>query len=50
VLLDELYLQIVRIILGAGERLLANVGNPTVEPVKVIASPTVSHITYRVRP
>ena len=36
-LLDELYLHIVPIILGAGERLLENVGDPTLEPVKVIA-------------
>jgi dihydrofolate reductase len=47
-LLDELYLHIVPIILGAGERLLEHVGDPTLEPVKVIASPAVSHIKYRV--
>jgi dihydrofolate reductase len=47
-LLDELYLHIVPLILGAGERLLDNVGAPTLEPVKVVPSPTVTHIKYRV--
>jgi dihydrofolate reductase len=47
-LLDELYLHIVPIILGAGERLLEDVGQPTLEPVKVVASPGVTHIKYRV--
>ena len=46
--LDELYLHIVPIILGAGERLLENVGDPTLEPVKVIASPAVTHVKYRI--
>ena len=47
-MLDELYLHVVPIILGAGERLLENVGDPVLEPVKVVASPTVTHIKYRV--
>jgi dihydrofolate reductase len=47
-MLDELYLHIVPIILGAGERLLEDVGDPTLEPVKVIASPAVTHIRYRI--
>ncbi len=47
-LLDELYLHLVPIILGTGERLLEDVGDPTLEPVKVIASPAVTHIKYRV--
>jgi dihydrofolate reductase len=46
--LDELYLHIVPIILGAGERLLEDVGDPTLEPVGVIASPAVTHIRYRI--
>lgn len=46
--LDELYLHVVPIVLGKGERLLENVGNPTFEPVTVIASPAVTHIKYRV--
>ena len=46
--LDELYLHVVPVVLGTGERLLENVGNPTLQPVKVIASPAVTHIKYRV--
>ena len=48
-LLDELYLHIVPVILGDGERLLQDVGDPTLEPVKVVASPAVTHIKYRIR-
>ena len=47
-MLDELYLHIVPVVLGAGERLLENVGDPSLVPVKVIASPTVTHVKYRV--
>jgi dihydrofolate reductase len=47
-LLDELYLHIVPIVLGSGERLLQDVGDPRLEPVKVVPSPTVTHIKYRV--
>jgi dihydrofolate reductase len=47
-LLDELYIHIVPVILGAGERLLENVGDPTLEPVNVVASPAVTHVKYRV--
>ena len=47
-MLDELYLHIVPIVLRAGERLLENVGEPIVEPVKVVASPAVTHVRYRV--
>ena len=47
-LIDELYLHVVPVILGAGERLLDNVGDPTLEPIKVIASPAVTHIKYRI--
>jgi dihydrofolate reductase len=46
--LDELYLDIVPIILGRGERLLENVGDPRMTPVEVIASPTVTHVRYRI--
>jgi dihydrofolate reductase len=46
-MLDELYLHIVPIVLGAGERLLENVGDPTLQPVKVVASPAVTHVKYR---
>ena len=47
-LLDELYLHIVPIVLGAGERLLQDVGDVAFEPVKVVASPAVTHVKYRV--
>jgi dihydrofolate reductase len=47
-LLDELYLHVVPIVLGAGERLLEDVGDPKLEPIKVIASPAVTHVKYRV--
>jgi dihydrofolate reductase len=46
--LDELYLHIVPIVLGRGERLLENVGDPRMTPVEVIASPAVTHIRYRI--
>jgi dihydrofolate reductase len=48
-LLDELYLHIAPILLGAGERLLEDVGDPVLEPVSVVASPAVTHIRYRIR-
>ncbi|MBV9823515.1 MAG: dihydrofolate reductase [Actinobacteria bacterium] len=47
-LLDELHLHIVPVLLGAGERLLDGVGDPTLEQVEVVASPTVTHVRYRV--
>ena len=47
-LLDELHLHIVPILLGSGERLLDGVGDPSLEPVKVVASPAATHVKYRV--
>jgi dihydrofolate reductase len=47
-LLDELYLHIVPVILGAGERLFEDVGDPTLEPIAVTASPAATHVKYRV--
>jgi dihydrofolate reductase len=47
-LLDELYLHIAPVILGGGSRLLEDVGSPVLEPVKVVASPAVTHVKYRV--
>jgi dihydrofolate reductase len=47
-LLDQLHLHIVPIVLGGGERLLEGVGDPTLEPVEVVASPAVTHVEYRV--
>ena len=46
--LDELHLHIAPVVLGAGERLLENVGDPKMSPVRVVASPAVTHITYRI--
>jgi dihydrofolate reductase len=47
-LLDELYIHIVPVVLGGGERLLDDVGDPTLEPVEVVGSPAVTHVKYRV--
>ncbi|WP_346536770.1 dihydrofolate reductase family protein [Micromonospora sp. DPT] len=48
-LLDTLQLHVVPIVLGAGERLFEGVGDPRLEQVSVVAGPTVTHVTYRVR-
>jgi len=47
-LLDELHLHIAPVILGAGERLLTDVGQPTLEQLEVRSSPVVTHVKYRV--
>jgi dihydrofolate reductase len=47
-LLEELYLHVVPITLGGGERLLDNVGTLSLEPVDVVASPAATHVKYRV--
>jgi len=47
-LLDELYLHIAPVVLGAGERLLEHVGDPRLEPVEVVATPAATHVRYRV--
>ncbi|RKE23171.1 dihydrofolate reductase family protein [Streptomyces sp. TLI_171] len=46
-LLDELVLHLVPVTLGAGERLWDGV-DAAMEPVEVIASPTVTHLRYRI--
>ena len=46
--LDELYLHIVPVLLGGGERLLDHAGDPRLEIVKTVASPAVTHVKYRV--
>jgi dihydrofolate reductase len=43
-LLDELYLHVVPVLLGAGERLLENVGDLKVQQVHAIEAPGVTHI------
>jgi dihydrofolate reductase len=47
-LVDEFELHIVPILLGGGERLLADVGNLKLEQVRAIEAPGVTHIKYRV--
>jgi dihydrofolate reductase len=46
--LDEIYLDIAPILLGAGERLLDGVADPGLTPVEVVASPRATHIRYRI--
>jgi dihydrofolate reductase len=47
-LVDEFELHVAPILLGAGERLLENVGKLRVEQVRAIEAPGVTHIKYRV--
>jgi dihydrofolate reductase len=49
-LLDELQIHVVPLLLGGGVRLLGDLaGGPTrLEPVRVIDSPAVTHLKYRV--
>jgi dihydrofolate reductase len=47
-LLDELYLHIIPVVLGSGERLLEDVGDPKLEPIEVVESPAATHVKYRV--
>jgi dihydrofolate reductase len=47
-LVDEFRLNVAPIVLGAGERLLDNVGELRVEQVEATAAPAVTHLKYRV--
>jgi dihydrofolate reductase len=47
-LVEEFELHVVPILLGAGERLLENVGKLELEQVRAIEAPAVTHIKYRV--
>lgn len=47
-LVDEFELHIVPILLGAGERLLENVGKLKLDQVRAIEAPDVTHIKYRI--
>ena len=47
--LDEITLDIVPVLLGAGERLFDGVKDPGLEPVEVTHSPWATHVRYRVR-
>ena len=44
----ELMLDIVPVLLGAGERLFGGVKDPGLHPVEVIHSPHATHVRYRV--
>jgi dihydrofolate reductase len=47
-LVDEFELSVVPLLLGAGERLLDDLGGTAVEQVRVIEAPGVAHLKYRV--
>lgn len=47
-LLDELQIHVVPILLGGGTRLLENLGETQLEKVRVIDSPLVTHLTFRI--
>ena len=49
-LLDELLVHVVPVVLGDGERLWDGLDGLTAEPTEVIASPTVTHVRYRITP
>jgi len=45
-LADELFLHIVPIVLGGGERLLVDVGDLELQQIEVVGTPAVTHIRY----
>jgi dihydrofolate reductase len=47
-LIDELTLHISPVVLGAGERLLEDVGDLRLEPISATHSPRTTHVRYRV--
>lgn len=47
-LVDEMQLNVVPVLLGAGERLFENVGDPRLEQTRVVHTPEVTHIRYSV--
>jgi len=47
-LVDQLYLHVTPLVLGAGERLWDGLDEMTFEPFEVTPSPAVTHIRYRV--
>ena len=47
-LVDEFELHIAPVLLGAGERLFADVGSPELRQVRVIEAPGVTHVKYLV--
>ncbi len=46
--LDELLLDIIPVLLGAGERLLDGVADPGLTPAEVVASPWATHVRYEI--
>ena len=46
--IDELMLDVVPVLLGAGERLFDGVQDPGLQPVEVIHSPLATHVSYRI--
>jgi dihydrofolate reductase len=46
--LDELYLHVVPITLGSGERLFEDVGHLEMTPAEVVASPAATHVRYEI--
>lgn len=46
--LDEIVLDVVPVVLGAGERLFDGVADPGLTPIEVIESPLATHIRYRI--
>ena len=46
--IDELELDIVPVLLGAGERLFDHVDDPGLQPIEVASSPFATHVRYRV--
>ena len=46
--IDELMLDVVPVLLGAGERLFEGVQDPGLQPVEVIHSPGATHVRYRI--
>ncbi len=47
-LLDELHLHVAPVVLGVGERLLANVGDPVLEPFGAVLGERATHLSFRV--
>jgi dihydrofolate reductase len=48
-LLDELQIHMVPVLLGSGVRLLENLGGTKLEKIRVIDSPLVTHLKFRVK-
>jgi dihydrofolate reductase len=48
-LLDELQIHVVPVLLGGGVRLLENLGNAKMEKIRVIDSPEVTHLKFRIK-